>query len=77
MHHARHDFIMANDDASREVKDAIRVLHNDIDEKYLRIKGIQDKSLEKHAQIILSKDQELSRITQHFSLLKKALQDRE
>ena len=49
VHHARHDFIMANEDASREVKDAIKVLHNDIDEKYLRIKDIQDKSRDKHA----------------------------
>lgn len=34
VYHARHDFIMANDLASTEVKDKLRKIHMDLDEKY-------------------------------------------
>lgn len=77
VHHAKHDFIFADEDAAKEVKGNLDYLFksvNDHHEKYSEL----HRNLESSRQDLEKfKDQELSKITEAFQKMKAALEHRE
>ena len=57
---------MANEIASTEIKDKLRKLHLDLDEKYQQCKELKKTVQHNHAEMIRRRDMEIIKITDHF-----------
>lgn len=75
--HARHDFIQANADASREIKASLAQTMDGLSTSRSQYIELKQRIIKNQAEIIRMKEVELNKISDFFTSLKKALTARE
>jgi len=68
--HARHDFIMANDNASRQVKDKLQEIHIKVESDFKKYQKLYQQISANRAELVVTKQQQIKKIEEHFKQLR-------
>ena len=68
--HARHDFIMANDNASRQVKDKLREIYTQVESNFNKYSKLYQQISANRAELVAIKQQQIKKIEEYFQQLR-------